>query len=185
MRSQRYRSSAPHVRPQCRGLCSRGFRQKGRGQAEAPVGARATWGGAAARARARARRHHSRHQRRAAICRRRRRKKGAQKFQAEEEEDRGNLFNHMSAKRPSRLAVTVAIALSSASGVGSRSTALIRGTRASAVCLAQHQGSIITILTCSRWKGLRCHVLWLLGGSNRRSIPCRVRGGCPPEGCLV
>ena len=44
---------------------------------------------------------------------------------------------------------------------------------------------IITILTCGRWKGLRCHVLWLLGGPNRRRIPCRVRGGCPPEGCLV
>ena len=40
---------------------------------------------------------------------------------AGKEEDRGNSFNHMSAKRPSRLAVTVAIALSSASGVGSRS----------------------------------------------------------------
>eukprot|EP01046_Picozoa_sp_COSAG06_P066342 COSAG06_NODE_16694_length_986_cov_1.598647_1_plen_161_part_10 len=26
---------------------------------------------------------------------------------------------------------------------------------------------IITILTCSRWKGLRYHVLWLLGGPNR------------------
>ena len=52
-----------------------------------------------------------------------------------EEEDRGNSFNHMSAKRPSRLAVTVAIALSSASGVGSRSPALVRGTRAPAVRL--------------------------------------------------
>ena len=36
--------------------------------------------------------------------------------------------------------MTVAIALSSASGVGSRSPALIRGTRASAVRLAQHLG---------------------------------------------
>jgi hypothetical protein len=44
---------------------------------------------------------------------------------------------------------------------------------------------IITILTCSRWKGLRYRVLWLLGGPNRHGIPCRVRGGCPPEGCLV
>ena len=56
------------------------------------------------------------------------------------EEDRGNSFNHKSAKRPSRLAVTVAIALSSASGVGSRSPALIRGTLAPAVRLAQHLG---------------------------------------------
>ena len=56
------------------------------------------------------------------------------------EEDRGNSFNHMSAKRPSRLAVTNAIALSSASGVGSRSPALIRGTLAPAVRLAQHPG---------------------------------------------
>ena len=46
----------------------------------------------------------------------------------------------MSAKRPSRLAVTVAIALSSASGVGSRSPALVRGTLAPAVRLAQHPG---------------------------------------------
>ena len=44
------------------------------------MGARASWGGAAARARARARHHHRRHQWRAAICRRRRRKKGAKKF---------------------------------------------------------------------------------------------------------
>ena len=49
-------------------------------------------------------------------------------------------MNHMSGHRPSRLAVTNAIALSSASGVGSRSPALIRGTRAPAVCLAQHLG---------------------------------------------
>ena len=49
-------------------------------------------------------------------------------------------MNHMSGHRPSRLALTNAIALSSASGVGSRSPALIRGTRAPAVCLAQHLG---------------------------------------------
>ena len=36
-------------------------------KAEAPMGARASWGGAAARARARAGRHHSRHQRRFAV----------------------------------------------------------------------------------------------------------------------
>merc|ERR1711938_251734 len=36
-------------------------------KAEAPVGARASWGGAAARARARAGRRHSRHQRRFAV----------------------------------------------------------------------------------------------------------------------
>ena len=36
--------------------------------------------------------------------------------------------------------MTVAIALSSASGVGSRSPALVRGTRAPAVRLAQHLG---------------------------------------------
>ena len=49
-------------------------------------------------------------------------------IRSKEEEDRGNSSNHEAGQRPSRLAMAVAIALSSASGVGSRSPALVRGT---------------------------------------------------------
>eukprot|EP01046_Picozoa_sp_COSAG06_P079541 COSAG06_NODE_26966_length_601_cov_0.568317_1_plen_66_part_10 len=60
-------------------------------------------------------------------------------------------MNHMSGHRPSRLAVTNAIALSSASGVGSRSPALIRGTLAPAVrLLAQHLGHDLAVAPQNR-----------------------------------
>ena len=49
-------------------------------------------------------------------------------------------MNHETGQTPSRLAARVAAALSSASGVGSRSPALVRGTLAPAVRLAKHPG---------------------------------------------
>ena len=43
-----------------------------------------------------------------------------------------------------------------------------------------------TFDTCSlAGRGLRCHVLWLLGALNRHAVPCRVQGGSTPKDCAA